>query len=169
MCYRNDLQIYGRKRGTGESIWDIKRSMGIVSSELHRSHRIPGSALQVVLSGLFDSIGLYTQPTNEQVALSRRWLARVGMADDARTPFRQLTYGEQRLLLIGRALVKGPRLLILDEPTLGLDHANRMAILDFLAQAAGEGLCTLIYVSHRQDEYRSFFQQHLEMPSLCTH
>ncbi len=168
MCYQNDLWIFGRKRGTGESIWDIKRSMGIVSSELHRSHRIQGSALQVILSGLFDTIGLYTKPTQEQLSLARAWLDSVGMADHIRTPFRRLSYGEQRLLLIGRALIKKPRLLLLDEPTQGLDNANRMAILDFLEQAASEKLYTVLYISHREDEYRSFFMQHVQMSAFYS-
>ncbi|WP_051309363.1 ATP-binding cassette domain-containing protein [Desulfogranum japonicum] len=168
MCYQNNLHIFGRKRGTGESIWDIKKDMGIVSSELHRNHRIPGSALQVIISGLFDSIGMYRHPTREQLSMAHFWLNKVGMTDHVRTPFRQLSYGEQRLLLIGRALIKSPRLLVLDEPTLGLDHANRMAILNFLEQAAAEKLCTVIYVSHREDEYRSFFQQHLQLAAISA-
>ena len=80
-----------------------------------------------------------------------------------RKPFRSLSYAQQRLLLIARALIKVPRLLILDEPTQGLDQNNRYGLLDLLASIADEQLCTILYVSHREDEYRSFFKQHLVM------
>lgn len=159
LCYVNDLVMFGRRRGSGESIWDLKKEMGIVSPDLHRNHRISGSALAVVVSGLFDSIGLYTRPTEGQQQLARRWLQRLGLAAKTETAFRQLSYGEQRLMLLARALIKVPQLLILDEPTQGLDEHNRMALLDFLAEIAREDLCTILYVSHRQDEHRSFFRQ----------
>ena len=161
LCYANDLTVFGRRRGSGESIWDLKRHMGIVSGDLHRNHRVAGSALAVVLSGLYDSIGLYTRPTAGDEELARRWLGRVGLAHRAGTSFRGLGYGEQRLLLLARALIKAPRLLVLDEPTQGLDEHHRGALLDFLASVAGRDLCTILYVSHRADEYRPFFSQHL--------
>jgi molybdate transport system ATP-binding protein len=159
LCYANDLTLFGRRRGSGESIWDLKKQMGIVSSELHRNHRVAGSALAIVLSGLFDSIGLYTHPSTAQEQLARRWLQRLGLQDKAGQAFRRLSYGEQRLILLARALIKVPRLLILDEPTQGLDGGNRMALLDFLGKIAAEELATILYVSHRQDEYRDFFQR----------
>jgi molybdate transport system ATP-binding protein len=161
LCYTNDLSLFGRRRGSGESVWEVKKRMGIVSNDLHRNHRISGSALSVVMSGLFDSIGLYVRPTEGQRQLSLIWLKRLGLADKAKTAFRQLSYGEQRLILLARALIKVPTLLILDEPTQGLDEPNRMTLLDFLARIAANDLCTILYVSHRQDEYRPFFTQHV--------
>ncbi|MCP4117446.1 MAG: ATP-binding cassette domain-containing protein, partial [Desulfobacteraceae bacterium] len=92
-----------------------------------------------------------------------KWLERIGLTREAQTPFRQLSHADQRLVLIARALIKVPRLLILDEATQGLDEPNRLAVLDFLEQVAGEGLCTILYVSHRTDEYRNFFTSHLRM------
>lgn len=161
LCYCNDLTVFGRKRGSGESIWELKRQMGIVSADLHRNHRVAGSALAIVLSGLFDSIGLYDTPTAAQQAMGKRWLERLGLAAKAGKPFRALGYGEQRLLLLARALIKVPQLLVLDEPTQGLDEGNRLALLDFLAEIATEQLATIVYVSHRQDEYRDFFVQQI--------
>ena len=161
LCYVNDLTLFGRRRGSGESIWELKRHMGIVGADLHRNHRVAGSALAVVVSGLYDSIGLYTRPTAHDEELARRWLDRVGLAHLARTSFRAVGYGEQRLLLLARALIKAPRLLVLDEATQGLDESHREALLDFLAEVAVRDLCTILYVSHRPDEYRSFFTQHL--------
>lgn len=161
LCYRNDLTVFGRRRGSGESIWELKRQMGIVSADLHRNHRVAGSALAIVLSGLFDTIGLYDAPSPAQQEMGKRWLTRLGLAAKAGKPFRALHYGEQRLLLLARALIKVPQLLVLDEPTQGLDASNRLALLDFLAEVAAEGLATIVYVSHRQDEYRDFFVQQI--------
>lgn len=162
LCYANELFLFGTKRGSGESIWDLKRQMGIVSADLHRNYRAAGSALAAVVSGLFDSIGLYVRPSRHQLQLGRKWLDRLGMLGKAEKPFRMLGYGEQRLLLLARALIKVPHLLVLDEPTHGLDEANRMALLDFLEKVAGEGWSTILYVSHRPDEYRPFFRQHVD-------
>jgi molybdate transport system ATP-binding protein len=159
LCYVNNLRLFGRQRGSGESVWEIKKQMGIVSPDLHRNYRVSGSALGIVVSGLFDSIGLYVRPTEGQKQLARRWLQRLGLSDRAGTAFRQLSYGEQRLILLARALIKVPQLLILDEPTQGLDEHTRRALLDFLGKIAREDLCTILYVSHRQDEYRDFFRQ----------
>ncbi len=162
-CYTCDLTLFGIRRGTGESIWDIKQHMGIVSPDLHRNFRVPGSVLACILSGLFDSIGLYQPVTETQEKKAMAWLSRLNMQSRASVPFRDLSYADQRLVLIARALIKGPELLILDEPTQGLDAPNRMAVLDFLAEVAKDGLGTILYVSHREDEGRSFFVQHIRM------
>lgn len=162
-CYRNDLTLFGIKRGSGESIWDLKKDMGIVSSELHRNYHVPGSALSAVLSGYFDSIGVYRQATPVQTAEAMAWLERINMRGKAQTPFRDLSFADQRLVLIARALIKLPRLLILDEPTQGLDELNRKAVLDFIEAIAGENICTILYVSHREDEFRDFFSRHIRM------
>jgi molybdate transport system ATP-binding protein len=162
-CYTCDLTLFDIRRGTGESIWDIKQHMGIVSPDLHRNFRVPGSVLACILSGLFDSIGLYNPVTETQKNRAMTWLSRLDMASTASTPFRELSFADQRLVLIARALIKGPALLILDEPTQGLDTPNRHAVLDFLADVAKDGLSTILYVSHREDECRDFFVQHVRM------
>ncbi len=162
-CYANDLHIFGIKRGSGESIWELKRHMGIVSAEIHRSHHIPGTAVQIVLSGLFDSIGLYRDPTAAQQKKAGQWLEWTGLASKASQPFRRLSFAEQSLVLIARALIKLPRLLILDEPTQGLDEANRQGLLGFLAMIAEYRISTILYVSHRKDEHQPFFRQHIKL------
>jgi molybdate transport system ATP-binding protein len=162
-CYTCDLTLFGIRRGTGESIWDIKQHMGIVSPDLHRNFRVSGSVLACILSGLFDSIGLYNPVTETQKNRAMTWLSRLDMASKASMPFRDLSFADQRLVLIARALIKGPMLLILDEPTQGLDAPNRDAVLDFLADVARDGLSTILYVSHREDECRDFFVQHVRM------
>lgn len=160
-CYTNELYLFGTRRGSGESIWEIKKQMGIVSPALHREHYIPGNALQIVVSGFFDSIGLYSRPSQEQWQLARAWLGVIGLSDFERQPFRSLGYGEQRLILIARALIKMPKLLVLDEPTHGLDDVNRANLLDFLEMVVDRQISTIVYVSHRRDEFRAFFRQHI--------
>lgn len=161
-CYTNELYIFGNRRGSGESIWQIKKNMGIVSPALHREHYIPGNCLQIVISGYFDSIGLYRQYSNQQQELARSWLNVIGLGEREKTPFRRLGFGEQRLVLIARALIKMPRLLVLDEPTHGLDDVNRANLLNFLEVVVEKGISTIVYVSHRRDEYRRFFRQHID-------
>ncbi len=141
----------------------IKKKMGIVSADLHRNYIVPGSVMDCVLSGLYDSIGLYTIPTEEDRKKAAAWLARISLAHKADTPLRTLSYADQRLALIARALIKLPPLLILDEPTQGLDRANRNSLLDFLGEVARENLSTILYVSHREDEFRDFFTTHLQL------
>ena len=162
-CYANELHLFGIRRGSGESIWDLKKNMGIVSPDLHRNHYIPGNTIQIVISGFFDSIGLYRNYTQDQERQARTWLKRLGLEDREKTPFRQLSFGEQRLVLIARALIKMPKLLLLDEPTQGLDDMHRDNLLQFLERVAAAQLSTILYVSHRQDEYRDFFKQHLKI------
>ncbi len=162
-CYTNNLRIFGKQRGTGESIWELKAQMGIVSPDLHRNHYIPGSALQVVLSGFFDSIGVYRRFSESQRQNALKWLQMIGLQKKALSSFRNLSFAEQRLCLIARALIKMPQMLILDEPTQGLDQENRHKLLNFLEQIAQKKLSTILYASHRNDEFRPFFQQHIDL------
>ncbi|TMM46470.1 ATP-binding cassette domain-containing protein [Colwellia ponticola] len=162
-CYSNDIHVLGFKRGSGESIWELKKDMGIVSAELHRQYRVNGDLLSVVLSGFYDSIGLYQQPEKQQVDIAKQWLEKIGLLDQQHSTFRSLSYGEQRLALIARALVKSPYLLILDEPTQGLDELNRHRVLNFLEHLAEQQHSTMLLVSHRKDEYLSIFKQHIKL------
>ena len=161
-CYQNDINIFGYQRGTGESIWDIKKHIGIVSASLHRDYRAPGNTLTTVVSGFYDSIGLYQQATPAQRQLALKWLEIMGLRDQANVFFRQLSWGQQRLALIARGLIKQPPLLILDEPTQGLDDLNRHLVLAFIEKLAGLKYTTLLFVSHRQDEHLSLFKQRVE-------
>jgi molybdate transport system ATP-binding protein len=162
-CYSNDVQLFGIKRGSGETIWELKRRMGIVSATLHRDHRVPGSALEIVLSGFHDSIGLYDPVSPSEVQHAKQWLQLTGMAGKSGTAFKQLSFGEQRLVLIARALVKQPPLLVLDEPTQGLDAVNRLRVMAFLEHLSSQQRTTIVMVSHRMDERLPLFRQHLHM------
>lgn len=158
-CYANDMELFGRKRGSGESIWELKKDIGIVSPELHRNHRCAGSALEILLGGLYDSIGLYKRPTRVERLEGEKWFSWLEMSDLASKPFRRLSFAQQRMILIGRGLIKMPKLLILDEPTQGLDEEHRLQVLFLMEKIAREKLSTIVFVSHRQDEHRDFFVQ----------
>ena len=162
-CFSNDVTVFGLRRGSGESVWDIKAHMGIISADLHRRYRVSCTALTAVCSGFFDSIGVYQPITPQQTALAKQWLALAGLAAQADTAFGQLSYGEQRLVLIARALVKSPLLLILDEATQGLDELNRYRVLRLLEQIADRQHSTMVFVSHRRDEHLPLFVQRLHL------
>lgn len=151
-AYANDVYLFGKKRGDGESIWDIRRRLGVVSPELQLQYRHPVPAREVILSGFFDSIGLYRKASAEQVALADQWLDFIGMTDRADRPFTRLSYGEKRLILIARAMVKSPELLILDEPCQGLDRSNREMVLALMQSIGSGGSTSLIYITHHQEE-----------------
>lgn len=162
-CYSNDIHVLGYQRGSGESIWELKKQMGIVSSELHRQYRVNCDLLTVVLSGFYDSIGLYEQPSPSQVIIARQWLDKIGLLAHQYSVFNSLSYGEQRLALIARALVKSPYLIILDEPTQGLDELNRHRLLNFLEHLDKQKHSTMLLVSHREDEFLPIFKQHIKL------
>jgi molybdate transport system ATP-binding protein len=160
-CYTNDLQVLGYQRGSGESIWDIKQHIGLVSPALHRDYRVSTTVLETVVSGLYDSIGIYRSVPPHQRKLALQWLDVLGMAGEAERPLHGLSYGQQRLILIARALIKQPPLLILDEPTQGLDDHNRLLVLSFVARLAGLQRTTMLFVSHRHDEHLPLFRARL--------
>lgn len=161
-CYSNDIDIFGNKRGSGESIWEIKKHIGMVSSALHLQYRVSCSAIEVILSGFYDSIGLYQQPSKKQIQIAREWLAILHMSDYAKCSFKSLEYGQQRLLLIARAIVKQPALLIVDEPYQGLDYLGRRLVKNTLELVARENLSQLLYVSHYQDDKISAIKNALQ-------
>lgn len=161
-CYSNDIDIFGKKRGSGETIWEIKQHIGMVSSALHLQYRVNCSALDVILSGFYDSIGLYNQPTRKEVDIANEWLDILHMSQYRKTSFKQLEYGQQRLLLIARAIVKQTTLLILDEPYQGLDFLGRRLVKNTLELIARENLSQLLYVSHYQEDRLDSIKNELE-------
>jgi molybdate transport system ATP-binding protein len=162
-CYSNDIFVFGYQRGQGESIWDIKQHIGYVSSALQWQYRVSVSIRNVVLSGFYDSIGLYQAATDSQQTITRQWLALLGMADRADAPFQALSFGDQRLLLIARAMVKHPTLLILDEPCLGLDDINRQRVLALISRVCAESQTTVIYVNHHASDRIAGIEHYLTL------
>jgi len=190
-AYQNDVWLFGKKKGAGVSVWDIKQRLGVISTKFHMDyadycdprHRRSSrgmSTWQVVLSGFFDSIGLYKQPDFEQEKIARRWVERFGLSDLVTPPvpgvrkidrfsgkvyyerptrggkpcpdFSHLSFGQQKLVLLCRAMVKAPSLLLLDEPTHGLQGDMRFRLLEMIGGLADDPDVTVVYISHHQDE-----------------
>ncbi|MFW6333175.1 MAG: ATP-binding cassette domain-containing protein [Thermodesulfobacteriota bacterium] len=151
-AYANDIRLFGRPRGSGESIWDIRGHIGLVSSELQIHYRKRLTVLETVLSGFFDSVGLYRHATENQRRTASEQLARLGLEDMADRRFDRLSYGEQRMILLARAVVKSPELLVLDEPCQGLDRRNRETVLEMIDAIGRSPNTQLIYVTHHPGE-----------------
>jgi molybdate transport system ATP-binding protein len=151
-CYNNDIFVFGYTRGSGESIWDIKQHIGYVSTSLQWEYRVSVSLVNVIVSGFFDSIGLYEQVSDIQKQIAYQWLEVLGFQGRKDQPFNQLSYGDQRLLLIARAMVKHPHMLILDEPCLGLDDINRQLVLALIEKICAGSETTVLYVNHHAQD-----------------
>lgn len=159
-AYGQEVYLFGQRRGSGESVWDIKARFGIVSNELHNKYVKGWRVLDVVVSGFFDSVGLYDDSGGAEKELARHWLQAVGLADFARRAYHELSFGQQRLVLLARAMVKEPVILILDEPCVGLDDLHRQQILALLDMIAEQTSTQLIYVSHVINEQPACINRH---------
>lgn len=150
--YACNIALFGNPRGSGESIWDIKKRIGYVSPELHRAYQRDMPSIRIVASGLMDSVGLYVKPDDKQYDVCRFWMDVFGLDGKENTTFLKLSSGEQRLVLLARAFVKDPELLILDEPLHGLDNMNRRRVKDIIETFCRRKNKTLILVTHYKDE-----------------
>lgn len=159
-AYANDLHLFGRRRGSGETVWDIKKNVGSVSARLHRDYRVGGSVEEVLLSGLYDSIGVYQRPEPSHRARAHAWLDWLDLGLAPSAAFRELSFGEQRLVLVARAAIKVPPLVVLDEPTAGLDPENRARSLELVESLCSQHRSTVLMVTHRPDE-RAFWQERI--------
>ena len=158
-AYACNIELFGHRRGTGESIWQIKKYIGYVSPEMHRAYLKDIPSIDVVASGLSDSVGLYVRPKPEQKQTCLDWMHVFGVDGVADRSFLQLSSGEQRLCLLARAFVKDPELLILDEPLHGLDDRNRSLVRQIIKQFCLRKHKTLVMVTHYQEE----------LPDCITH
>lgn len=151
-CYSNDIHLFGKRRGVGESIWEIKQHMGLMSTSLHQQYRIHVTAETVVLSGFFDSIGVYRPVTQNHKNIATEWLDFLQLSHHKNTDFQKLSFGQQRMLLIARALIKQPHLLILDEPCQGLDPLNRALVIQLIEEIAQRQIAQILYISHEAED-----------------
>ncbi len=161
--YACDIRLFGRPRGTGESIWEIKRHIGYVSPEMHRAYRHDIPAIRIVASGMKDSVGLYARPSDEEYAKCGCWMRIFGIEELKDRNFLTLSSGEQRLVLLARAFVKDPQLLILDEPFHGLDNNKRDMVREIINAFAKRKGKTIIMVSHYKEEYPSCINHSLTL------
>ena len=151
-AYAKDIALFGRERGTGESIWDIKKRIGFTSSEMHLYYREPVSCLKIVESGFFDSIGLYRTCSAQQESEAKYVMQVVGISHLEERSFMKISSAEQRLVLFARTLVKNPEVLILDEPFHGFDQKNLHRCLQIVESFCRQPGKTLIFVTHNAAE-----------------
>lgn len=149
--YGQELYLFGNKKGTGESIWDIKKKIGYYSPTLTHNFNGLHSVEHMLISGLNDSIGLYKHPTELQRKLADEWLDVLDMKSLKNSLFIDLTTGNQRLVMVARAMIKQPLLLILDEPTENLDDKSAYLFVDLVNKISKESTTTVLFVSHRDE------------------
>jgi molybdate transport system ATP-binding protein len=162
-AYANEVWLFDRRRGSGESIWDIKKNIGFVSPELHLYFDYSAGCFEVIASGLFDTIGLFRALTPEQEEVTLLWMRLLSLEELRYKRLAQLSTGQQRMVLLARALIKNPPMLILDEPCQGLDDeqtADFRGLIDILCEAFDT---TLLYVSHYRQELPACIDHFLQL------
>jgi len=150
-AYRQNITLFGYKKGTGETVWDIKKHIGYFSQAIMRFFERHDSAENMIAGGMADTIGLYQQPSDAVMQLANEWLQVLGLQHQNKKTFVNFTAGHQRMILIARAMIKHPPLLILDEPTAGLNDADAALIVSLINKIAAETTTAIIFVSHRNE------------------
>ena len=149
--YGQDMILFGKKKGSGESIWDIKKQIGYFTPSMIEQFKHVDSVENMIISGLVDSVGLYTKPTDIQKDIAKSWIEMLGSGYINKT-FQQLSLGQQRMVMVVRAMVKHPPLLILDEPTIELDDENSQLFIMMINAIACEKKIAILYISHRDEK-----------------
>jgi len=150
--YGQNLVLFGIKKGSGETVWDIKQNIGYLTPTMTQFFPRLDSVEKMVLSGFFDSIGLYSLPNETQVKTAQNWLQLIGLYGKRNAPFCFLPLGKQRMVLVARAMVKHPPLLILDEPASGLNDEDVVLFTALINKIAAESTTAIVYVSHRPEQ-----------------
>ena len=149
--YGEELFLFGMKKGSGETVWDIKKNIGYLTPTMTQFFPRLDSVEKMVLSGFFDSIGLYRVPNETQVKTADAWLRTIGLYEERHAPFCFLPLAKQRMVLVARAMVKHPPLLILDEPASGLNDDHVILFTALINKIAAETTTAILYVSHRPE------------------
>ena len=149
--YGQNLSLFGQKKGSGESVWDLKQKIGYFTPAMMDKFRGYHTLENMVISGLHDSIGLYVQPTDIEKRLAHKWLELLSLSSKKDALFKNLSTGEKRMVMTARAMIKHPPLLILDEPTAGLDDEGASLFVSLVNKIAQETDSAIIFVSHRNE------------------
>ncbi|MDO7743019.1 MAG: ATP-binding cassette domain-containing protein [Pedobacter sp.] len=150
-AYANNFYLFGHKRGSGESIWDIKKRIGLISPELHWYFDPTATVRQSIISGFFDSSGLFREANYMQKTQAEELISYFGLTEYQDSLMNQLPLGKQRLALLARTIIKNPELLILDEPCQGLDRHQTQYFNKLVDELCKNGT-TLIYVGHFESQ-----------------
>ncbi len=160
-AYGQDITLFGKARGSGESIWELKQKFGVVNTQLQLNHIGRTRVAEVIASGLYDSVGLYKECSGKDKKIALDWLKVLGLEAIATQFFNRLSFGQQRLAMLARAMVKSPLILILDEPCIGLDAEHRQLILALIDKIAEHSDCHILYVSHSANEMPQCINQQM--------
>jgi molybdate transport system ATP-binding protein len=150
-AYANDIVLFDKKRGSGESIWDIKKRIGFMSPELFQYFPYHFTCLQVVESGFYDTIGLLRQSQQQNRQIAEKWMSLMGLFSVRENRLSEIPASQQRMCLLARALVKNPYLLMLDEPCLGFDQSQQQAFKRLIEAMAKLSDLAIIYVTHHKE------------------
>ncbi|SHJ83269.1 molybdate transport system ATP-binding protein [Maribacter aquivivus] len=151
-AYGQEIYLFRNKKGSGESVWDIKQKIGYYTPAMTLKFNGRHSVEHMLISGLNDSVGLYTIPTELQKRIVKQWLHILNMYPIKNTYFNALSTGQQRLVMTARAMVKRPPILILDEPTAGMDDDAASLLVSLVNKFANETETAIIFVSHRKEK-----------------
>ncbi len=151
-AFGQDVILFGKMKGSGESIWDIKKKIGYFAKNTIMLHPRSDTIQEMIIGGLYDSIGLYQKPSYSDLHLSMEWIKALDLVKIKDKPFKDQSSGIQSIVMVARAMIKEPILLILDEPTTGLDDENAKLLVELISAIAKTKMTTILYVSHRQEE-----------------
>jgi molybdate transport system ATP-binding protein len=151
-AYSNRVWIFGKRRGSGENIWDLRKRIGMVTPELQMNYRKKITGRTVVYSGFNDSIGLYGSISEKQKETAEQWLNQFDLLEIAENSFLNMSYGQQRLFLLARAMVKSPEILLLDEPCQGLDPYQRAELINKINLLGKSKTTQILYISHQIED-----------------
>lgn len=150
--YANDITLLDRRRGTGESIWEIKDAIGYVCPEMQLYFKSNDTVKEIIIQGMRNSLNRYRKSTAEEQEVVEQWMRAMEIWHLSERKFFELSSGEQRIVLLARALVKQPELLVLDEPLHGLDREHKRRIKRIISKLVENNRASLIFVSHYLEE-----------------
>ena len=165
-AYGQPITLFDKPKTLGDTLWETRQKIGYFTPNTTELFDRRHTAIAMLLSGYYDTIGLYKTPDTYHIALAKQWLELLALRPLANKTFLTLTPTQQRLLLVARAMVKRPPLLILDEPTAGMDKKNALLVTSLVSQFAKATQTTIIYVSHRMEQEAPFFYQDLKNVSI---
>lgn len=148
-----EVTVLGRRFGKDPLGEGLRQDIGLVSQTLKQRFYVEDTAYQIVLSGGFSSIGLYETPTDQMRDKAKQLLKDVGIFHYADQAYEKLSQGEKQRVMIARSLMRDPKLLILDEPTTGLDFVAKEQLLETVESIMKKDNPPLVlYVTHHVDE-----------------